>query len=1245
MNLRLRILAFLFAPLVSIAAQAQIHFVENRGQWEADILFRADIPEGYLSIEKNALVYTRIKVNNPEYFHHGPKPGDTLTIHNLRVAFEGASLQAQGEGEKKRNEYHNYFLGNDPSRWATKVPLFERVLIRNLYPGIDLEVYGRDARSVKYDFIVHPGADPTAIRLHYLGAESLKMDKGDLLIETAVGTLREKAPYSYQLQGKNPGTVRSKFMLDGTHVQIRVSDYSPNYPLVIDPVVIFSTYTGSTADNFGFTATYDHKGNGFAGGDVRGGGYPSTPGVVQRVFHGGTADNNEVLGDVPRDCGIMKLSPDGRTKVWATYIGGSGNEQPHSMVVDKNNNLIVMGSTFSSDFPNDGMGFSTSYKGKGDIFVIKISEDGTSILGMTYLGGSARDGLNGRRPFSSLQPNTSPLGWNFGDEFRGEVIVDSKDNVYLASCTESSIAVGFPAKNSFNTQFRGTQDGCLFKLSPDLRKVEWGAYIGGPDFETSYGVALDGAGNVFVCGGSNSSGLNFGPGALNPAYQGGIADGYVMKISPDGNTILGGTFLGTGEYDQAHFVQVDKWGNVFVAGQTRGSWPVFPDDVYREPNGGQFITKLNNDLKTQQFSSIFGDGIEKPQISLTAFLVDSCERIFISGWGGEENDPTLGLGHGGNTARMKFTKDAYDSTTDGSDFYLAVYSKNMNKLLYATFIGGGSPGLGGSNVLGEHVDGGTSRFDPKGIVYQSVCGGCGGPNTPDFPTTAGAYSQSNNSDNCNNALFKLDFENLNAAPDVRDTLITLTAGDTLRFDYIGSDEDDSVFLSFEGEAINGSSFPKPYVSIPSKVSALRTAKASLSWISGCLHAGMDTIVITARIFDKGCPESTEDSAYIRLVVQPPPAPNPPEVICMKFGQNDQIHLSWKDTDTSGYLDFYLLYKQIDGGQWQVIDTFYKTATQEFTDPNSQNYEQTDYCYKVVGVNICGTLGPESYTICSIDQFNKPIEGTEIITTTVVDNKNLYTVWKKSTEPDFKGYSLYRKYNDPKASYEFMKLFEERDDTFFLDPHVDVHHYSYCYALSVTDKCGNNSSTSDPGCSILLQGESLPYRHDLVWNPYRVWRFGVQQYDLIRHDDRMKDTLIGMGDDSWLAHSDTSLDYDWGGYWYTVMATENSGNLATSTSNTVYLIQPPLLHVPTAFTRNRDGLNDVWGITDVFVKEYHLLVFNRWGQKLVDTWDKNYQWDGYFRSEDPFDNVFIWYVTYTGWDGSAHSQKGTLTILR
>jgi gliding motility-associated-like protein len=211
---------------------------------------------------------------------------------------------------------------------------------------------------------------------------------------------------------------------------------------------------------------------------------------------------------------------------------------------------------------------------------------------------------------------------------------------------------------------------------------------------------------------------------------------------------LSSTYFGSSAYDQAYFIELDNEEDVYIFGQTLApDLTLVSNANFSEPNSGQFVSKLTPDLTSQMFSTVFGSGSGQIDISPTAFLVDACNRVYCSGWGGNTNG-VLNGGPGGSTSNLSTTFDAFQSTTDGSDFYLIILEDNGNTMSYGSFFGG--------NVSNEHVDGGTSRFDKQGIVYQSVCAGCGG--NSDFPTTANAYSSTNNSTNCNNAVFKFDPE-------------------------------------------------------------------------------------------------------------------------------------------------------------------------------------------------------------------------------------------------------------------------------------------------------------------------------------------------------------------------------------------------------------------------------------------------------------------------------------------------------
>ncbi|HCK21444.1 MAG TPA: hypothetical protein DHW15_04570, partial [Bacteroidetes bacterium] len=216
----------------------------------------------------------------------------------------------------------------------------------------------------------------------------------------------------------------------------------------------------------------------------------------------------------------------------------------------------------------------------------------------------------------------------------------------------------------------------------------------------AYSLKLNSSGHVIATGGTASSTFPVTAGYWMDSYSGGSADGWVAKLNGSGTILLQGTFAGTNQYDQSYFVEVDEEDHIYITGQTRGAFPVTAD-AYSETNGRQFITKLEPDLSTATYSMVFGSGAAGINISPTALLVDDCENVYVSGWGGSVNqsyNPAVA-----NTSGMTTTPDALDVTTDGSDFYFFVLEKNAENLLYASYFGGA-----GSN---EHVDGGTSRFD------------------------------------------------------------------------------------------------------------------------------------------------------------------------------------------------------------------------------------------------------------------------------------------------------------------------------------------------------------------------------------------------------------------------------------------------------------------------------------------------------------------------------------------------------
>ncbi|HEX8427685.1 gliding motility-associated C-terminal domain-containing protein [Hymenobacter sp.] len=745
---------------------ASLEFVENKGQWDGSARYAASLPAGRLFVGLTGFTYSFLDpVALRNRSNHGHDEGipqapasAVLHGHAYSVTFEGANRAPVLTGEEGTPAPYNYFQGNNPKRWASNAHGFRRLRYTNLYRGIGAVVYENAGQHLEYDFLVNPGAKPAAIRLRYTGASRLSLtSEGNLLIETSVGKVTEQAPQAWQdIKGQRV-PVACAFELQGSTVSFRPGQYDARYALTIDPTVIFSSFTGSTADNWGFTATYDAQGNMYSGGVVFDVGYPTSPGAFDTSFNGTT------------DIGIIKYNTavsGSAARLYATYIGGRSMDAPHSMVVNPQGELVIMGSTGSTNFPTTNGAYDTSHNGGtriipdegfdpflydngADIFVAKLSANGSTLTGSTLLGGSGTDGvvsrLSGTATLDGL-PGSPVI--NYGDQFRGDVVTDGDGNIYVASVTNSP---NFPTPNGYRTSFQGGAfDAVVVKLSADLRGLLWSTYLGGSNAEAAYSLQIDATRGVYVAGGTLSSNFPTTPGSLQASFQGGV-DGFVSHLSNTGSVLLQSSFVGTSAYDQAFFVQLDAASNVYLLGQTQGQMPISAG-CYGVANGRQFIQKLNPTLNTRFYSTRIGSGRTLfPDISLTAFLVDDCERIYISGWGGLVNQD-------GSTTGLPITANAIQSVTDGSDFYLAQFRPGMQSLEYATFYGE----RGGRS--GEHVDGGTSRFDKKGVVYQAVCGGCRGTSGFPVPPGANTYSTTNRSDNCNNAAFKIDFGIITADP-------------------------------------------------------------------------------------------------------------------------------------------------------------------------------------------------------------------------------------------------------------------------------------------------------------------------------------------------------------------------------------------------------------------------------------------------------------------------------------------------
>lgn len=747
-----KIFLFLFCFL-PMAIFAQTRFVENGGQWPVQVDYQTGIPGGKLYLESNRLLFDRydMETTNAVFAAHTGNPvaipiPNKLKHHAYAMNFVGAKNGVIPFGKKKAKTVYSYFKGNDPDKWGAKLNGFEEIWYGNIYPNIDLKVY-RNA-ELKYDFVVKPGGSPSIIEIEYDGVKPILNENGQLEIETSIGQILESKPFAYQIIDGKIKTVECSYLVKSKSVKFVVGEYRADVDLIIDPELIFSTYSGSTSDNFGYSATYSLEGHLFSGSTAFGSGYPTTMGAYQTTWAGGNGG-----GTTGTDIAITKFSLDGTDLEYSTLLGGIDDELPHSLIADSVGNLYIMGTTGSSDFPvtanayqvdfegGDAVtpgGIGISYPDGCDIIVVKLNPDGTDLVGSTFVGGTDNDGLN----------TSTNLKVNYADEVRGEIEIEPSGNVIVGSSTFSD---DFPVTSDAYQIDKGAgQDGIVFEMSSDLSDLLSASFFGGNQDDAIYSIHSTEDGLITVAGGTESDDLPASANAYQINYAGGNGDGMIAVFNSGLTTLTDMTYFGSSDYDQIYFIDRDEDGFPHIFGQTEA-----PDDtfifqaVYSVPNSGMLVSKLNTDLSGLVWSTVFGDGENKPNLSPTAFSVDICNRVYLSGWGGGPNLNPSGNFPNTSTDNLPVTDDAIKSTTDGSDFYFMVLEGDASDIAFGSYFGG--------DDSQEHVDGGTSRFDRTGKIYQAVCAGCG--SNDDFPIVpSDAWSPENNSSNCNLGVAKIDFD-------------------------------------------------------------------------------------------------------------------------------------------------------------------------------------------------------------------------------------------------------------------------------------------------------------------------------------------------------------------------------------------------------------------------------------------------------------------------------------------------------
>ena len=692
-------------PSNAISVHSAASFVANLGQEDPTVQF---ISRG------NGYAFF-LTANGASLDLASPANSTSDGVGNAEIglAWLGSNPLSTSVGLERNSSSYNYLIGDDPSRWRTDVAAYARVRYHNLYSGIDLEYHGDASKSLEYDFLVSAGADPGQIHLAISGTQSISIDTaGNLVLHTVAGDLIEKAPTIYQESGGVRVAVAGGYEIrpDGT-VGFLVGHYDANLPLVIDPVLVYSSYLGGSRSDAGNAIAVDAEGNSYVTGYAYSPDFPTLGGLMDGPGRTGQAGRSG--GKVAY---VTKLDPLGRV-VYSTYIGGSGSlgpfgniqgEEGLGIAVDAAGEAYVVGSTASSDFPT--VNALQPVQGAGDSgFLLKLSATGSDLVFSTYLTGS-------------------PVG--IALDSAGEIVIAGTGEI-----TPTAGALSSTRSGSYVLKLNQAADQILFAtpLPGTELTLAFDTYAATGEVKA---VAVDAAGNIVVAGLTQQ---RHGPvrNAEQPTYGGGSSDAFVAKLNSSGTKLLGWTYLGGAGTDVANGLAVDGNGNILVVGTTlSGDFATTAGAFQRgfggtgltsdqadgsHPGGDAFVVKLGGDLASLRYSTyIGGAGPDRG----SGIAVDAAGNAYVTGQAGSSDFPTV------NPLQPGFGGDPFDGSPDynpaglgegrGDAFALELDATGAS-LGYSTF-------LGGSNT-----DGGKAiAVTPGGAAV--VTGYTGSSN---FPTTSG----------------------------------------------------------------------------------------------------------------------------------------------------------------------------------------------------------------------------------------------------------------------------------------------------------------------------------------------------------------------------------------------------------------------------------------------------------------------------------------------------------------------------
>jgi len=698
------------AKALELMEKLPLSFERNSGQVDSRVKFFSRGPGYNVFLTDTGAVLSTKKAGHKSQVSNA-RVTDALRTHLepvksksvLRMQLLGANTHATISGLDRQPGTTNYFVGRDPRNWRTNITNYARVRYEAVYPGIDLVYYGNQGR-LEYDFVVQPGSDPHSIRLNFGSNSALHLDNntGDLVIHTSGTDVRFQKPVAYQATGAEQGFGRkhfvdSRFVLQANNaVAFQVDSYDRTQPLVIDPVLSYSTYLGGTSNDYATAIAVDSSGSTYITGYTTSANFPVTPGAYQTTCGGGNCTTIDAF--------VTKLNPSGTALEYSTYLGGSSKDYGYGIALDPSGDAFIVGTTYSSNFPVTSGAFQKACGGNscasGDGFVTELNSTGSGLVYSTYIGGVSVNQANA-------------------------IALDGSGNAYITGYTRSSSFPVTPGafQPRCNSCTKGTVDSYVTKLNPSGSALVYSSYLGGNNGDTGYAIAVDSAGNAYVTGYTYSTNFPTTVGAFQRT-SGAATAAFVSKVNSTGTAMSYSTYLGgTGTSTSACAacatgIAVDAAGEAFVVGLTwETNFPTTAGAYQTAFAGGfhdAFATKLNASGSGVVYSTYIGGTGDDGATSVT---IDSTGTAYIKGNTFSTNFPT--------------TPGSFQHTLSGSndsDAFVAILNPAGSALNYSTYIGGSGNEYGSATAM-IAIDGQT----PPNIYIT------GYGNSTNFPVTQGAY--------------------------------------------------------------------------------------------------------------------------------------------------------------------------------------------------------------------------------------------------------------------------------------------------------------------------------------------------------------------------------------------------------------------------------------------------------------------------------------------------------------------------